>query len=104
MFMTEMWVRERVPARRPRARARGRRVTGWRRRRRLAPPCFQRFEQEVLEDDAAVARLVDVLPARGAALVPVLEGLFEVELDGVNQLPVGALDHHLVAAEVGGRQ
>src|SRR5437764_6804474 len=40
-----------------------------------------------------------MLPASRIA-VPVFEGLFEMELDGVNELIVRTLDHHLVATQV----
>ena len=63
---------------------------------------FERLKQKVFKDDATVARLILMFPARGAGLVPVLEGFFEVELHGVDELPVAAFDHHLIAAEVGG--
>src|SRR5687767_12190648 len=91
-----------------------------------APVVFEREEQEVLEEDAAVARLVGVGPERaGARLLTqealallgrevrvdalevarqILKRLFEVELHGVDELAVGPLDHHLVAAEVRGRE
>ena len=38
---------------------------------------------------------------RVPVLVPVLEGFFQMELDGVDQLALGALDHHLVTAQIG---
>src|SRR5438067_777788 len=40
-----------------------------------------------------------MLPASRIA-VPIFEGLFEMELDGVDELIVRALDHHLVATQV----
>ena len=40
-----------------------------------------------------------VLPP-SAILVPVFERLFQVKLHGVNQLPAGATDHHLVTAKI----
>jgi len=58
-----------------------------------------RQEQEVLKQDAAVARFVGMFPAC-AALVPVFERLLEMKLDRVDQLAVAALDHHLVATEI----
>src|SRR5919199_6341749 len=84
---------------------------------------LQREPEEVLEDEAAVARLVGVRPEGAAAGLlaqealallgrevrvdapevarQVLERLLQVELHGVDELPVRALDHHLVAAQVG---
>src|ERR1043166_75953 len=84
---------------------------------------FEREAEEVLEEEATVARLVGVRPARAVAGLfaqeavalfgrevgvdarevarQVLKGLLQVELDGVDELAVGALDHHLVAAAVG---
>src|SRR5215213_1419063 len=59
--------------------------------------------QEVLEQDATIARVIWMLPAR-AALVPVFERLFEMELDRVDHLPLSALHHHLVATEIRRRQ
>src|SRR5690349_12974943 len=44
-----------------------------------------------------------MLPAR-AALVPVFKRFFEMKLDRVDQLPVSALHHHLVAAEIRRRE
>src|SRR5262249_49560067 len=49
--------------------------------------------------DASVARVVWMLPAR-AVLVPVFKRLLEVKLHRVDQLPVAALHHHLVATEI----
>ena len=43
----------------------------------------QRLGQEILKQDATVARFVWVLPAR-TALVPVLERFFQMELHCVN--------------------
>src|SRR5438270_437143 len=40
-----------------------------------------------------------MLPASRIAM-PVFEGLFEMELDGVDELIVRTLDHHLVATQV----
>src|SRR5919199_475432 len=84
---------------------------------------LQREPEEVLEDEAAVARLVGVRPEGAAAGLlaqealallgrevrvyapeaarQVLERLLQVELHGVDELPFSALDHHLVAAQVG---
>src|SRR5947209_1077400 len=84
---------------------------------------FKREAEEVLEEYATVARLVGVRPERAAAGLfaqnalalfgreigvdavevarQVLKRFFEVELDGVDELALVALDHHLVAAAVG---
>src|SRR6185295_18151054 len=62
-----------------------------------------REQQEVLEQDAAVARFVRMFPTR-AALVPVFKRFLEMKLDRVDQLAIAAFDHHLVAAEVRRRQ
>src|ERR1044072_8595603 len=59
----------------------------------------RREQQEILEEDAAVARFVRMFPAR-AALVPVFKRLLEMKLHRIDQLAVAALDHHLIAAEV----
>src|ERR1041384_7149593 len=40
-----------------------------------------------------------MLPSSRVAM-PVFEGLFEMELDGVDELIVRTLDHHLVATQV----
>ncbi len=57
----------------------------------------QRLAQEVLEDDAAVARFVRMLPAR-SVLVPILKRFFEMELHRIDKLVFVTLDHHLIAA------
>src|SRR5690242_3007266 len=62
---------------------------------------FESFAQEVFKDDAPITRLIRMLPACGARPVPILERFFEVKLDGIDELPVATLDHHLVAAEIG---
>ena len=60
--------------------------------------------QEILKQDAAVARFVLVLPAC-AALIPVLKGFFQVKLDRINKLAVAAFHHHLITAKIrGGKQ
>src|ERR1044072_7384507 len=59
----------------------------------------RREQQEILEEDAAVARFVRMFPAR-AALVPVFKRLLEMKLHRIDQLAVAALDHHLISAEV----
>ena len=59
----------------------------------------ERELQEIFKEDAAIARFILMLPAR-AALVPVLERLFQMELDRVNELPVAALHHHLIPAKI----
>src|SRR6266850_3635835 len=59
--------------------------------------------QEILKQSSAIARFVLMFPA-STALVPVFERFFEMKLDGIDQLAFGALDHHLISAEVGGRE
>src|ERR1041385_1617071 len=44
-----------------------------------------------------------MLPAR-PVLVPIFERLLEMKLHGVNQLPLSALHHHLVATEIRRRE
>ena len=61
----------------------------------------ERELQEVFKKDAAVARFVLVFPAR-AALIPILERLFQVKLDRVNKLTVTSFHHHLITAQIGG--
>lgn len=63
----------------------------------------ERQLQEILEKNAAVARLVLMFPP-GSALIPVFKRFFQVELHGVDQLALSPFDHHLIAAEVGGGQ
>src|SRR6266849_978283 len=63
----------------------------------------ERQPQEILKQSSAVTRFVLMFPAR-TALVPVFERFFEMKLDGIDQLAGGALDHHLIAAEVGCRE
>src|SRR5436190_17310108 len=60
---------------------------------------LQRDAQEVLKQNAAVAGLVRMLPAR-AALVPILEGFLQMKLDRVDQLAVRATHHHLIPAQI----
>src|SRR6267378_97688 len=62
----------------------------------------ERQPQKVLKQGSAITRFVLMFPAR-TALVPVFERFFEMKLDGIDQLAGGALDHHLIAAEVGCR-
>jgi hypothetical protein len=59
--------------------------------------------EEILKEDAAVAGLVRMLPT-GGVFRPILERLLEVELHRVDHLSIAALDHHLIAAQVGGRE
>src|SRR5829696_2322658 len=59
--------------------------------------------QEVFEKDTTVARLVWMFPTR-AALVPVFKRFLEMKLDGIDQLTVSALHHHLVTTEIRRRQ
>ena len=56
--------------------------------------------EKVLKENAAVARFVLMFPTR-SGLVPILEGLLQMKLHGVDQLAFSALNHHLVAAKIG---
>src|SRR5262245_44170962 len=44
-----------------------------------------------------------MLPACSVA-VPILEGFFQMKLDGVNELVVRTFDHHLIPAKIRARQ
>jgi len=54
--------------------------------------------RKYLKKDAAVARFVLVFPF--VRLLFSLRKTSQVKLDGVDQLPLVAFDHHLVAAEI----
>src|SRR5215510_9077985 len=55
--------------------------------------------QKILEQNPSVARFIWVLPPR-RVLVPVFERFFQMELDGIDQLMITTLDHHLVPAKI----
>src|SRR5687768_6635083 len=58
---------------------------------------------KILEQNSAIPRFVLVLPTR-ARLIPIFERLLKVELYRVDQLTLIALHHHLVPAQVRGRE
>ena len=63
----------------------------------------KREAEEILKQDPPIAGLILMLPA-GAALVPVLKLFLQMKLDGVDELALAALDHHLVSAKIRRRE
>lgn len=66
---------------------------------RLLLAIFQSESEEILKKDSAVTRFVRVFPTR-RVLVPILERLFQMKLNGIDQLTVRAFGHHLIAAQI----